>query len=94
MIKTNYGTGPYRIESIIRGCACVHALDECNGIDEKLPPHCHLRLRDPEDGLIAWLNYYDEETLESVAPNRTGMIIENDRLILLPNTQPIQQTLI
>jgi hypothetical protein len=88
-IETSYHkTGPYEIRDIIRGCTCTHCLDEMDGIDNPLPPHVHLTLRDERDGKPAYLNYYDEETLAHV---RYG---DEDKIILLPNSQPIQVSLL
>ena len=62
IIKTNYGTGPYVIKSIMRNCTGPAPLDEINldNPPESLP-HIHLVL---EGGF--YLSGYDEATLKSV----------------------------
>lgn len=91
ILKTNYGTGPYRVESIVRNCVDCH--DPLDFFDEgaKLPAHIHMTLRsigkDHNEGSVAYLNYYDEETLRNVRKN------DRDRLILLANLEPVQTTL-
>lgn len=91
-LRTNYGTGPYRVVAIKRGCTCKEPTDFFDeGPD--MPPHLHLRLRSTEDaaphnrGEEARLGWYDETTLTSVVPG------DNDRLILCENPQLIQTTL-
>lgn len=93
IIKANYGidkfvTGPFKVLSVIRGCTCKAPLDFFeNGPD--MPPHLHMRLEylERENRGEAWLNYFDEETLKSVAPGST------DEIILCENPVPIQQSL-
>lgn len=95
-LKTNYDTGPYRVEGITRDCTCAHVLDEIESIDTPLPPHMHLRLRFTEEapahnrGDEAWINYIDEETLRSYG---AGGKLGRDRIIILENPSPIQQTI-
>jgi len=85
-IKTNYGTGPYKITSIVRGCTCKAPTDFFDeGPD--MPPHIHLALEGVEDGKEYWLGWYDEETLRSVT-------LSGDRIILLNTPEPIQRSLI
>lgn len=87
-LKTNYGTGPYYVTSITRGCTCSHILDEIEGKPKPTPEHIHLSLKgcggDHNEGGHFGLNYYDEETLKSV--------VCDDRIILLENPVPIQQS--
>jgi len=73
VIETNYGTGPYVVEEVVRGCTCPSYLEEinCDGGPAPSPEHVHqvLRLESPPDGRMNgpfYLNGYDEETLESV----------------------------
>lgn len=91
LLKTNYGTGPYRVVGIIRGCTCTHFLDEIENVENPLPPHLHMWLRyvskDHNEGKEAWLAYYDEDTLRSVAKDC------KDRLFLLESPEPIQTSL-
>lgn len=72
VVRTSYGTGPYRVDHIIRGCTCPDYTDEINGFDDAPPssPHLHLGVTgcggDHNDGEIFALSGYDEDTLESV----------------------------
>lgn len=93
ILRTNYGTGPYRVERITRGCTCKAPLD-FNDEGPDMPAHVHLVVRGTEDeqphnrGEIFHLGWYDEETLKSVvSPKR-------DRLILCENPEPIQRSLL
>ncbi|MFA6171990.1 MAG: hypothetical protein WCW77_00610 [Patescibacteria group bacterium] len=87
MIKTNYNTGPYEIVKITRNCDCPHIIDVINIIDPpKSKLHIHLVVRE-EDGRLGWLNWFDNETLNSVRP---GI---KDTIILLENCKPVQQSI-
>jgi hypothetical protein len=90
IIKTNYGTGPYRITEITRGCTCTHVLDAIEGKEAPLPPHLHLTLRgcggDHNEGSEFYLGYYDEATLQSLQCD--------DKLILCENREPVQQSFV
>lgn len=90
-LKTSYGSGPYVVLSIVRGCTCTHILDEIECIEKPLPPHVHMELRGVSDdhnkGERFQIGYYDESTLKSVAPRI------HDKIILLENIVPIQTTL-
>lgn len=82
-IRTSYGTGPYRITSIVRGCTCKDPLDFFDeGPD--LAPHIHLMLKDADEK-DAWVGFYDEETLKSVRCD--------DTIIVLDSSQPIQESI-
>lgn len=91
IIKTNYGTGPYEIISIIRGCTCSSYLDMINKKDPpKSTEHIHLTVRQVlKDGSLSvskfYLNGYDEETLKSV-------LGDDDEIILCESTKPVQAT--
>lgn len=89
MLRTNYDTGPYRVLSIERNCTCVEPANWIKNIP--LPPHIHMMLRtmteDHNKGEIAWLGFYDEQTLRSVLPH------SKDRIVLLENEVPVQSTL-
>lgn len=97
IIKTNYGTGPYVIKQITRGCTCAHILSEINMANPAcLPPHLHLTLTDLDGSGKFYLNYYDEETLLCLGPPCWDGSI--DEIIILPrnsfpNRLPIQTTL-
>lgn len=87
IIKTSYGTGPYEIISIMRNCTCPDYFESLKSVEP--PPtkkHIHLTVRDLSDGKLGWLNQYDEETLKSIKCN--------DQIILLPNKNPIQLTML
>ena len=94
VVETNYGTGPYAILQIIRGCTCPEYLAKLEFGDEAplSPPHLHLVVRgltDHHKGKRFYLNGYDEDTLRSVWGD--------DRLILREDLQhlvgPVQRTL-
>lgn len=91
VVKTNYGTGPYCITKIVRGCRCSTFIEEGDGI-YTLPEHVHLTVRHThnstncqEEGKDCFLNYYDEASLKSVRGEAF--------LILVPTGQLIQTTL-
>lgn len=90
IIKTSYGTGPYRIKRIVRDCTCVPGLGsiESEGHYAALPPHLHLTLSMPGAHGPFYLNYHDEGSLQSVRPGC------NDQLIICPTSEPVQTTLI
>ena len=95
ILKTSYDTGPFRVESIVRGCTCSHILDEIESIDHPLPSHIHMRLKDlspgHNHGKDAWINYVDEETLQTYT---AAGKFSGDKLILLENIQPVQASFI
>jgi hypothetical protein len=71
LIKTNYGTGPYRIKKIKRDCTCAHFLAVINQNDPPpLPPHIHLTVSNPDGSGEFYLHYYDAETLIGFGPGR------------------------
>jgi hypothetical protein len=83
IVKTSYGTGPYEIMNIMRGCKCDSFDDEKQDDRE----HIHLRLRmvgDRDKGEY-YLNRYDEETLQNLDR-------PEDRIIPIKTSQPIQAT--
>lgn len=89
IIKTNYGTGPYRILDIERGCTCPLYLD-----DKPTPEHIHLTLTDPDGKGRSWIGYIIEETLTSVPETREGYIKdkEPDMIIMLDQGIPVQRS--
>lgn len=87
IIKTSYGTGPYRVVGITRGCRCSHFLDTIECLDNPLPEHVHLAVKGIESGDPGWLNYYDEVTLKSV---RKG---NEDRIIRVASDALVQQSM-
>ena len=97
LIETNY-SGPYRIESILRGCICEDWYDTI--ILEKppnpRPPHIHIVCRDPDGkGSPSYLNDYDEETLKSFDKSYCGgkTELDHDYITILEQDRPIQKTL-
>ena len=89
LIKTNYGTGPYRIKKIVRGCTCAHYLDQINMDNPPdLPPHLHLILTSLDGTGEFYLNYYDEETLISYGPGNYDGI--KNQIIVLPHDGPLK----
>lgn len=88
LVKTSYGTGPFRIDKIERGCHCPRG----GYIECPLPSDGHMHLvvryetRDHNHGRTAYLNGYREEDLKSVWCD--------DYLIRVPNDKPVQRSLI
>lgn len=75
IVRTSYGTGPYRITDVVENCNCPKFLDELEFGDKapKSKPHYHLvckRLDNSRDSFH--LNGYDENLLS---------VWGNDRLI-------------
>ena len=70
VVRTNYGTGPYVVRRVLRGCVCPRGQDELNCPPGERPPlsrpHMHLIVRKAGDRFNSYLNGYDEETLKSV----------------------------
>lgn len=67
LIRTNY-SGPYRVETVERGCTCPQ-YDAAKGgpRSEASPPHIHLTCTLPEKPTEKrWLSHWDEETLQSL----------------------------
>lgn len=69
IVRTSYGTGPYRVVKIDRGCCCASYADELRlgyGKGRPSPPHIHLTLvkaefpldREPKQTDCYWLNGY------------------------------------
>ena len=85
IVKTNYGTGPYRILKICRGCTCPSPADELNMINPPgSAPHMHLvcaRLGDDPHSPKFYLNGFDEKTLKSVWSSDYLQIVKNNRLV-------------
>lgn len=87
VVKTSYGTGPYRIDAIHRKCTCC--IDFIDDVDS-LPEHVHLECSYAgtdrnQDGGDYGLGFYDEQTLRSVR--------SDDYLEIVPSDEPIQGTL-
>jgi hypothetical protein len=95
LIKTNY-SGPYRIESITRGCECPSYLNTV-GLDElpKRRPHIHLALTTQDGTGKYWLNGWDEETLTSLEKSFCGGKPElgYDTITILPSDKYVQMEL-
>ena len=88
MVKTNYGTGPYRIRYIKRNCTCPDYLDDINAGCGKAPPrkpHIHLTCTNPDGNGSFWLGGYDEVTLIHCNGR--------DHLTILQRDSPVQLTL-
>lgn len=76
IVRTNYGTGPYRVVTVARDCCCASYLDALDhmgkGKPPASPPHFHLVLVDadcpigkepPQRGTwrgYSWLNGFAE----------------------------------
>jgi len=87
-IKTNYSIGPFEITSIFRKCTCPLPLDSINNFHEAKESREHVHIVcHGEDRQESYFGWYNEETLLSVNGS-------SDRIILLPNTKPIQISLI
>jgi hypothetical protein len=71
VVRTNYGTGPYRVVEVITGCTCPSFDEEINRPMGKARPsreHFHLVLVDADAPIgaerneynLRWLNGYEE----------------------------------
>jgi len=68
IVRTSYGTGPYRIIAITRNCRCPDYLDLIDGSDKPSKPHIHLVCVDSDEPVkdhypykkLRWLNGYRE----------------------------------
>jgi len=70
VIRTSYGTGPYRVVEILRGCTCPSYLNQIERDDEAPAsrPHVHMECRlvgREKEGPFT-VSGYDDETLKSV----------------------------
>jgi hypothetical protein len=89
MVKTSYGTGPYRIKKIVRNCTCSHILANINMDNPPpLPPHIHLTVTNPDGSGEYYLNYYDEETLIGYGPGRYDGT--KDQLVVVLPDKPLK----
>lgn len=90
IVRTSYGTGPYRVDEIIRGCTCPKFTDELRLGDDAPPsaPHIHLLLADLRRGREhdgpSMLAGYDEDTLKSVWGDRDSLEIIGRAAVQLP----------
>jgi hypothetical protein len=58
VVRTSYGTGPYRITHVSEPCTCAEYLRSINGDDSPSEPHHHITCT-PIDGKgDCWLNGY------------------------------------
>lgn len=74
VVRTNYGTGPYRVTSFIENCTCPSFLDTVN-LGASAPPskaHYHIRCKKDNERGDYHLNGYDENL---------NSVWDNDRLI-------------
>ena len=82
-VRTNYGTGPYRITHVSEECTCPSFLDslELGNNAPKSKPHYHLACK--KDGLRDkfYLNGYDEN-LNSVWNNDRLIVCEEETMLL------------
>jgi len=68
IVRTSYGSGPYRIIHITRNCRCPDYLDLIDGSDKPSKPHMHLVCVDSDEPIrvryserkLYWLNGYRE----------------------------------
>lgn len=69
ILRTSYGTGPYRVIELTKGCTCPSFTDAITLLGDAPPSkphvHCSCRLVGERTGFY-WLNGYDENTLRSV----------------------------
>ena len=74
LIDTSYGTGPYRIKKIIRGCTCPLYLDTLNRPKDApaQPEHLHLFLTGIDGKGNFYINHFVESTLERLQKNADG----------------------
>lgn len=55
LVKTSYGTGPYRITEVNGPCECPEFLRHLDGDDTPSEPHYHI-VCETADGEQCWLN--------------------------------------
>lgn len=71
IVRTSYGTGPYRVVSVHAGCRCPSYMDSINLRPGEAPPsreHFHLTLVDADkapgaernEANLRWLNGYEQ----------------------------------
>lgn len=87
VVSTSYGTGPYLIVNVVRGCTCteyVASLDYMIGEGPLSAPHMHLTceyLDGPSRGKKAWLSGYDDNLMS---------VWNKDSLVLLKSFRSVQ----
>ena len=91
IVKTSYGTGPYKIKSILRACTCPLALEKLNNpmSAAQTQPHIHL-VCEWADGRTKgefYLNQFDEQTMTAIWP-------PYDTIEIVPSGQPVQLELL
>jgi len=96
LVRTSYGSGPYEILSITRGCTCPEYLDTLEMEDPPpAEPHIHLVCIKPGESKRNkfYLSGYDEETLESVWTKYTTpeSCIPHDRLYVVSPREIFRQ---
>lgn len=48
IVHTNYGTGPYIIQSIMTGCTCGDYISKLSGCPKEREPHIHITCKDAD----------------------------------------------
>lgn len=86
IVRTSYGTGPYKILEVKHGCTCPSFIDAINlgSAATASKPHCHCicrSLNEPDKRKHFYLNGYDEN-LNSVWDSDRLVNIEEETLFL------------
>lgn len=84
ILRTSYGTGPYRVIEVTKGCTCPSFTDAVTLLGDAPPskPHVHCMCRKVGERTgFYWLNGYDENTLQSVW-SKDYLIPPDDGLLL------------
>jgi hypothetical protein len=77
IIKTSYGTGPFVVLSVLRGCTCAEFVRRINGDDSPSEPHMHADLMDMNGRKGYGIGGYDDtvEPARNVWRNDTVSVI-------------------
>ena len=82
VVRTSYGTGPYRVHSFTEGCTCPSFLDTINMRNPPpSAPHSHIVCKIDGKSGNYYLNGYDEN-LNSVWDNDRLIDCEEEALFL------------
>ena len=86
MASTSYGTGPYLIQKVVRGCVCGGSRAVVSGDHSPTDPHIHLVCLDLSGGTTRYLNGYCEHTLTNVWDKRSRLVIDG----VEPESAPLE----
>lgn len=85
VVRTNYGTGPYKITKVTEGCTCPRFVDSINLGDEapNSAEHCHLTCTDIQGKGPFWLNGYDDNGNSVWSTDRIIVCAEETTLLTM-----------